>query len=315
MTTIKILELKSEIGAGTHGAGMGIDAIKTAALNKGSLFFGNNEKEEIPNENELLHHPIKYAHARFIEGLTKVYDNMSKAVAQTLIQQQYPIILSGDHASAGATIAGIKMAFPKARLGVIWIDAHADLHTPYTTPSGNMHGTPLAASMNEDNLSQQKNELNPETIRYWKQLKNTGNIIPKILPNDLVIIGLRDYEKEEQALIKKQGIHTIPVPEVRKNGSISTAKKTLQLLDACDMIYLSFDVDSLDPSLSRGTGTPVANGLWEEEAAQLIYSLLAGKKVCSFEITEVNPTLDTKNKMAEIAFGILEQSAKIIKGI
>ncbi len=313
MTTIKILEQKSEIGAGTRGAGLGVDAIKTAAFNRQSTLFSHYPHEEVPNENELLFHPVRHPHARYIEGITKIYDRTSTAVAKTLTQQFFPLVLSGDHSSAGATIAGIKIAYPKSRLGVIWIDAHADLHTPYTSPSGNVHGMPLAISLSEDNLSHKKNELTPEVTNYWEQLKKTGHIAPKVLPQDIVIIGVRDYEKEEDALIREKEIHTFPVAGVREKGSEQIAKATLSLLNDCDLIYLSFDVDSLDPDVSKGTGTPVANGFRKEEASELIFSLLADEKICCFEIAEVNPTLDTENKMAAIAFDVLAKGIEIIK--
>lgn len=313
MGEIKILEIRSEIGAGTRGASLGIEALKTAALNVGNLFFYHHETEEIPNENKLLYHPVKFNHARYIEGMVKIYNRLSRKVTETLKKGQYPLILSGDHASAGATIAGIKSAYPELRLGIVWMDAHADLHTPYTTPSGNVHGMPLAAALNEDNLSYKKREPDTSAIKYWNQLKQSGNITPKIFPHDIIIIAARDCEKEEEALIKTKGIHTITVKEVRKKGAPSIARQTLEKLGTCDLIYLSFDVDSLDPNLSTGTGTPVKEGLWKEEAEQLIVTLLQDPRVCCFELTEINPTLDTKNKMAEMAFDILAKGAEKIK--
>src|SRR5204863_2735786 len=110
---------------------------------------------------------------------------------------------SGDHGTSGGTITGIKMAKPNSKLGVIWIDAHADLHTPYTTPSGNMHGMPLAAAIGEDNEDCKVHDLDEKTMKQWEQLKNFGKISPKILPEDIVFISLRDYEKEEKHLIEK----------------------------------------------------------------------------------------------------------------
>ncbi len=313
MRKIKILEIKSEIGAGTRGSCLGIDAIKTAALNSGDFFFHHHPEVEIPNKNELLYLPVKYPCAQYIEGISDIYNNLSKKVAETLRQKFFPVILSGDHASAGGVIAGIKMATPELRIGVVWIDAHADLHTPYTSPSGHVHGMPLATAINEDNLSCKIRTPDAPAIDHWNQLKQTGGIAPKVSPKDIVIIALRDYEQEEMSLIKEKGIHTISVEELREKKPLSIVEQTFQRLDACDLIYLSFDVDSLDASLSRGTGTPVKNGLWEEEAVQLILSFLQNPKVCGFEITEVNPTLDSENKMAEMAFNILTKGAKIIE--
>jgi arginase len=224
----------------------------------------------------------------------------------------FPIVLAGDHSTGGATISGIKMANPKRKLGVIWIDAHADLHTPYTTPSGNMHGMPLAIALNEDNKACKVHEVDDKTVDYWEKLKNIGKISPKINPEDIVFIALRDFEKEEETLIKKHNIKVIPVAEVRRKGVEQVVRQTLLNLNHCDDIYISFDVDSLDSGISRGTGTPVPNGLREKEAEDLLASLMQNHKICCFEITEVNPTLDKENLMAEIAFNILQRCVNIL---
>ncbi|MFN8246343.1 MAG: arginase [Ferruginibacter sp.] len=222
------------------------------------------------------------------------------------------MVLSGDHSNAGGTIAGIKMAKPKSKLGVIWIDAHADLHTPYTTPSGNMHGMPLATALGEDNLENAVHQLDEKTAKLWNQLKEIGKIGHKVLPEDVVFISLRDFEKEEKSLIEKFGMKVIPTAEVRRNGPENVSRKVLRYLSDCTDIYVSFDVDSLDSAISRGTGTPVSNGLREREAEDLISKFMQNRKVCCFEITEVNPTLDKENLMAEIAFNILQRSVNIL---
>jgi arginase len=222
------------------------------------------------------------------------------------------VILSGDHSTSGGTLAGIKIAKPKSKLGVIWIDAHADLHTPFTTPTGNMHGMPLATAIAEDNEECKAHDLDEKTVRMWEQLKNIGKISPKILPEDIVFISLRDFEKEEKGLIEKYGIKVISTNEVRRNGAESVSRKVLRYLSDCTDIYVSFDVDSLDSSISKGTGTPVSNGLREREAEDLISKFMQSRKICCFEITEVNPTLDKENLMAEIAFNILQRSVNIL---
>jgi arginase len=197
-------------------------------------------------------------------------------------------------------------------LGVIWIDAHADLHTPYTTPSGNMHGMPIATAISEDNLDSKVHDVDDKTIKIWNQLKNIGNLGQKVLPEDVVFISLRDFEKEEKHIIEKYGIKVIPTSEVRRNGAENVSRKVLRYLSDCTDIYVSFDVDSLDSSISKGTGTPVGNGLREREAEDLISKFMQNRKVCCFEITEVNPTLDKENLMAEIAFNILQRSVNIL---
>ena len=141
---IKFVEVKSEIGAGTRGASLGVDAIKVAALDYGSSLFNSNESIDVPNENKMLFEYQGSPYAKRQKGIYAMYERVSKAVADTLKNKMFPIVLAGDHSTAGGTIAGIKAAYPKSKLGVIWIDAHADLHSIFTTPTGNMHGMPLA---------------------------------------------------------------------------------------------------------------------------------------------------------------------------
>ncbi len=312
MRNIKILEIRSEIGAGTRGASLGVDAIKIAALDFMSNLFVNFPSEVIENENRLLYEPVASPYAKRIQGIYTMYDRISSAICDNIKSGLFPIVLAGDHSTAGATIAGLKMARPKRRLGVVWVDAHADLHSPYTTPSGNMHGMPLSISIADDNTESQMHNPDAKTIELWNKLKNLGKIEPKVLPEDIVFIALRDFEKEEEALIKKHNIKVISVSELRKKGVENVVRQSLSHLSNCDDIYVSFDVDSLDSSISRGTGTPVSNGLREREAEDLIASFMQNHKICCFEIAEVNPTLDKENLMAEIAFNILQRSVNLL---
>lgn len=312
MKNIKLIEVPSEIGAGTRGASLGIDAVKIAALDFMSNFFIHFPSEKIPTENHLLYEPIASPYAKRIKGISSMYEKVSKAVSDSIKSNFFPVILSGDHSIAGATIAGIKMAKPKSKLGVIWIDAHADLHTPYTTPSGNMHGMPLASAIADDNLERAVHELDADTKKQWEYLKNIGKISPKVLPEDIVFISLRDYEREEKHLIDKHEIKVVTTNEVRRKGPENIVRAVLRYLADCTDIYISFDVDSLDSSITKGTGTPVSNGLREREAEDLISKFMQNRKVCCFEITEVNPTLDKENLMAEIAFNILQRSVNVL---
>ncbi|MFZ9386628.1 MAG: arginase [Chitinophagaceae bacterium] len=312
MKNIKLIEVPSEIGAGTRGASLGVEAIRIAALDFMSNFFNHFPSEKIPVENKLLYEPIESPYAKRIKGIASLYDRVSKAVSDSIKNNFFPVILSGDHSTSGASIAGIRMAKPKSRLGVIWIDAHADLHTPYTTPSGNVHGMPVAASINDDNKECAVHELDEATIRYWNHLKNIGRIAPKVLPEDIVFISLRDYEKEEARLIDKYGMKVVTTKEVRNKGAENIVRAVLRYLADCTDIYISFDVDSLDSSISKGTGTPVSNGLREREAEDLISKFMQNRKICCFEISEVNPTLDKENLMAEIAFNILQRSVNVL---
>src|SRR5688500_14772424 len=159
MKNIKIIEVPSEIGAGTRGASLGIEAIKIAALDFMSNFFIHFPTEKIPAENKLLYEPIESPYAKRIKGVAAMYEKVSRSVSDSIKNNFFPVVLTGDHSISGATIAGIKMAKPKSKLGVIWIDAHADLHTPFTTPSGNMHGMTLAIEIHEDILEFAKTEM------------------------------------------------------------------------------------------------------------------------------------------------------------
>src|SRR5689334_8917072 len=312
MRNIKLIEVPSEIGAGTRGASLGVEAIKIAAMDFMSNFFIHFPSEKIPVENKLLYEPIESPYAKRIKGIVSMYEKVSRSICETLQSNFFPVVLSGDHSIAGATIAGIRMARPESKLGVIWIDAHADLHTPFTTPSGNVHGMSMAVAINENNKDCAVHDVDEDTVKHWNALKNTGKIPQKVLPEDVVFISLRDYEKEERYLIEKYDMKVVTTKEVRNKGAENVVRAVLRYLADCTDIYISFDVDSLDSAISKGTGTPVSNGLKEREAEDLISKFMQNRKVCCFEITEVNPTLDKENLMAEIAFNILQRSVNVL---
>lgn len=307
MKKIKIIEIKSEIGAGTRGAGMGVDAIKIAALDFGSSFFKRHESVEVPNENKLLMEPVTHDFAKRIQGVLSTGERLAAQIESCCRTEPdvFPIVLAGDHTSAIGVASGIKLAFPEKCLGIIWIDAHADIHSPYTTPSGNMHGMAIAAILGEDNKDHRINNPNHETIEYWEKIKTLGGICPKTNYENIILVSVRDFERQEEYLLKKHNVKNISVGEIRNRGAERIAALMLNSLDACDLIYISFDVDSMDPEISKGTGTPVPGGLTEKEAGNLIYYLLRSKKVCCLEVVEINPTLDKENLMAENAFEIL----------
>lgn len=313
MKTIKVIEVKSEIGAGTRGASMGIDAIKIAALDFGSDFFNTHEVVEIPAGNKSLFDLIHNEYAKHVPEIYEVTERLAAEVKKAAEDPNvFPIILEGDHSNSIGTVAGIKMAFPDKRLGLIWIDAHADIHSPYTTPSGNVHGMAVAAMIANDNLENKVNDPVEESTEYWEKVKNLGGIKPKLLPSDIVYVALRDTEVQEDYQIRKLGIKVYTVAEMRAKGIERAAVEVLNALDKCDIIHVSFDVDSMDPSVSRGTGTPAKDGITAREAGNFISRLLYSKKITSFEIAEVNPTLDQENSMAENAFEILLKAANLI---
>lgn len=312
MRDIKLVEVRSELAAGTRGASMGIDALKVASLDKKSNFFSRFDPINVPDANNYLWRGNDHHYAKYVDGVYEVLQHVHQTIQDLRLNKKFPIILAGDHSTAAGTIMGIKSANPEKRLGVIWIDAHADLHTPYTTPSGNMHGMPLAMCLGIDNLECKVNQPLPGTVGFWEKIKQIGGAEPKILPKDIVFIAVRDTEKPEEYLMKTYGIRNYKVAEIRKRGVAEICEQTLEHLKDCDQIYISFDVDSLDSSISLGTGTPVPDGLTEKEAKEINELLIKDKRVCCWEIVEVNPTLDSENRMAEIGFDILESTTLML---
>lgn len=303
------VKIKSEIAAGTRGASLGIQAMEIAAINDKNTLFKDMPAVELADENHLLHEKVDTPNAIRIEGLKKVLSTLMNGVSEQLENNKFPVVLSGDHSNAAGTIAGIKKAYPDKRIGVVWVDAHGDLHTPYTTPSGNMHGMPVAISLGADNLKNQINDISDKEKKLWDELKALGGIQPKILPSDVVFFAVRDTEEPEDNLAEEHDIKNYKVEEIRYRGIDTCLKEAEDKLSQCDLIYISFDVDSMDCDLiSYGTGTPVQKGLDEEEAYKILHHFLSLEKTTCIEFVEINPLLDNKgNKMAETAFQILKR--------
>lgn len=305
---IKLIKNRSDIGAGTRGADMGIDAIEIAAINKNNNYFTRFEYEDVKTHNESIYNMVRNSFAKRIENVYEQCTRVSKSVKKTLEMDSFPIVLSGDHSSALGTISGIKAAFPDKTLGVIWIDAHADLHSPYTSPSGNVHGMPMAAALGKDNMDCQINEVGRPTEKFWNAMKNLSGKGAKVLPQNLTYFGVRDTEEPEDELMSKLNIKNYMVAEVRYRGIDVCIHETLEKLSDCDMIYISFDVDSMDCDMvSYGTGTPVPKGFDPQEIKTMINRIIESGKVVCLEFVEINPLLDLKgNKMAETAFEVLD---------
>lgn len=309
MANLKIIKNRSDIGAGTRGSDMGIDAIEIAAINAANDYFTRYEYVDLETDNETVYDKVRTTFAKRITHVREQCQRVADAVQIALSEGYFPVVLSGDHSSALGTISGIKAKYPDKRLGAVWIDAHADLHSPHTSPSGNVHGMPLAAAIGEDNTDYQVNEVSEQTALEWQRLKNIGLQEQKVKPEDIILFGVRDTEEAEDKLIEKYGIRNYMVHEVRYRGLQTCVAEAIARLESCDMIYVSFDVDSLDCNLvSMGTGTPVPKGFDPEEAKAIISQLLATHKVVCFEVCEVNPLLDFNgNKMAETAFDVLNE--------
>ena len=307
MNPIKIIKNRSDIGAGTRGSDMGIDAIEIAAINTENDFFNIYPYIDIQTHNETIYNKNKNTFAKRINFVCEQCERLREGVKKELQKGFFPLILSGDHSSALGSLSGIQKANPDKEIGVIWLDAHADIHTPYSTPSGNIHGMPLAAALSIDNKEFSKNKVSDSTEKNWLRMKNMGDKVPLIKPENLIYFGVRDTEKEEDQIIQSKKIKNFSVNDFRNLGLKSCIDQTIDQFVSSDLIYISFDIDALDCDLfSRGTGTPVSKGFLTEEIISIIKEVKDTGKLVALEICEINPLLDNKgNQMAESAFEII----------
>ena len=213
---LRLIEAASEIGAGTRGTSMGMAALRVAAWKHGSELFGHAEESILRDENDVLYEDDRSPNAHHIDGLIRFQSDLAYEVYKYLRNSVFPIVVGGDHSIAIGSVSGTKMAFPAQRLGVVWIDAHADLHTPWTTPSGNVHGMPLALLMQIEKKG--KNRPRVYTMDTGDRLRKIGVNDRKLLPRDLVAIGLRDYAPGERGVIEELRIDVITEAAVRAQG-------------------------------------------------------------------------------------------------
>ncbi|MFM7724873.1 MAG: arginase family protein, partial [Bacteroidota bacterium] len=232
--SLQIIINPSELGAGTRGASLGPSAIQAAARSLDNPLFSEVPWIVLPEYNHLLDRPVVYPLAKRIDGMQKVYQGVSDAIVECVKHGYFPMLIAGDHASAGGSLLGLKNAFPNQRIGVVWIDAHADLHSPYTTPSGNLHGMPLATALGVDNLSCQKNQVDIETSLQWNQLKSHS-----VKSEDLILVGVRSTEPEEEHIIQSENITVFTVPEIRQHGVNEVLDAISNQLKDCDLLYVS----------------------------------------------------------------------------
>lgn len=308
MKPLKIIKNRSDIGAGTRGSDMGVDALEIAAINAQNDFFNRHPFLDVKTHNETIYNKVNHSFAKRIAYVLEQCKRVAAKVQKTLRENYFPLVLSGDHSSALGTLAGLQKAYPKDSIGVIWIDAHTDLHSPWSTPSGNVHGMPLGAALGLDHQQLAINTLEGETKRHWQEMKNLGSHFPLLKPNQLVYFGIRDYEAQEAALLEQLPLKFFDVATCRTFGIEKCVAKALTFLESMDHLYVSFDVDVFDAStVSDGTGTPVANGFSVDEVSQILKAIFTSQKVVALEVAEINPLLDHKgNSMAESAFRVLD---------
>lgn len=231
---------------------------------------------------------IRDPRLKYLSEIVKTSKTLAKKVEGIMNKKYFPLILGGDHATAIGSIAGIASYCKKKNktLGVIWIDAHPDMNTPETTPSGNIHGMPLASALGLGD----------------KRLVNIGGFKPKLKVENVVMIGIRDVDAKEAETIKRLGMSVYTMSEVDKQGIHNIMIKVLEdFKSRVDHIHISFDMDGIDPDYAEGVGTPVPGGLTYREAQLIMEEIAASGSMNSLEVLEVNPILDHKNKTAELA--------------
>ncbi len=298
--TVNIIGFPMDLGSGRRGVDMGPSAIRIAGIetklkklgykvnDSGDIFIQNIE---LQNSRTLGINPkLKY-----LPEILKTTKILAKKVEKVLEQGQFPLCLGGDHSMALGTIAGISSYCrgKKLETGVIWIDAHTDMNTDKTTPSGNIHGMPMAASLGIGN----------------EKLVNLLDFSPKVKPENCVLIGVRSIDLLEKENIKKLGVTVYTMSDIDKLGIHRIIARVLkQFQKNVDHIHVSFDLDAVDPTFAPGVGTPVPGGLSYREAHLLMESIAECGCMSSLEVTEVNPILDNKNKSAEFATNIIASS-------
>ena len=277
-----------DLGAGRRGVDMGPSAIRLAGLEASLERLGYTVQdlgninvpvaEALQNKNGLHYaEPIR-------ETCAAVYEELRK-----IPQEVFPIALGGDHSVSMGTVAGVAQ---RGRTGVLWIDAHADLNTPATSPSGNIHGMPLAHLLGHGD---------PRFLELWG-----GGAV--VWPEDIVFIGLRSLDRAERDFIRQHKIRAYTMKEIDGRGVAEVAVEALDYLQT-ERLHVSFDADVLEPSLAPGVGTPVPGGLTYREAHLLMELLADAERVTSLDLVEVNPILDVKNEtgriMVEMASSLL----------
>ncbi|MGN6645977.1 MAG: arginase [Cytophaga sp.] len=303
-----LVSVPSDIGAQRLGTSLALDALLVADSERANPILKNFTKKVLSSYPEKRGEFGPYAQGKYAKLLSELNNNTAKEIS-AIVKDKYPLIISGDHSNAIGIMAGLREAIGmKKKLGVIWVDAHADLHTPYTTPSGNIHGMSLSASMGYDNVELSRSNIDAGLKPFWEELKHCGasRFTPKIGPEDIFFIGLRDFEIQEYHLIRDYKLNHFSPYDVKAKGLTHILDHAVNYFAGYDAVYVSFDVDVLDTSVSTGTGTPVYNGLLLPEAKQVVDTLKRLNNIRIWEFTEINPLLDNNNSMSKAVIELID---------
>ncbi|MFZ7946957.1 arginase [Neobacillus sp. 19] len=286
---LSIIGMPMDLGQMRRGVDMGPSAIRYAGINERltPLFDEIHDLGDIPiGRPEVV--VDEESNLRNLDLVAEKTSMLAEKVDEAVQSGAFPLVLGGDHSIAIGTLAGVSKHFKN--LGVIWYDAHGDLNTAETSPSGNIHGMPLAASIGLGH----------------KKLTEIGGYAPKVKPENVVIIGARSLDEGERILIKETGIKVYTMHEIDRMGMAKVMEETIAYLkERTDGVHLSLDLDGLDPSECPGVGTPVMGGISYRESHLAMEMLEEAKIITSAEFVEVNPILDEKNKTASVAVGLM----------
>jgi arginase len=279
--TVRIIGIPIDLGQNKRGVDMGPAALRYAGLADRLKRLGL-KVEDAGNILVPVRDAIDTSRRGFVSAIAQVCQVAYLAAGQAISDGAIPIFLGGDHSIAIGTIGGVTAVGDS---GLIWIDAHADFNTPESSPSGNVHGMPLAALLGDGP---------PELI-------SVGRGGAKLKPENVVLIGLRDLDPAEKARLKKSGMLLFSMREIDELGMGKVATAAMHKLADCARIHVSLDVDALDPNEAPGVGTPVPGGLSYREAQLLMEIIADSGRLTSLDIVEINPILDQRNRTAEIA--------------
>ena len=288
---IEIIGAPTAFGQRKLGVNFGPDALRYAGLIERIEDIGHEVIDKGNVQSPVLDMKKYKSEQKGLRNLEEVIafsNNLYESVNETVEKGHFPLILGGDHSLSIGSIAGISKHYEN--LGVIWYDAHGDLNTLESSPSGNIHGMPLRALIGEGD----------------EALTNIGGYKNKVKPENVVLIGMRDLDEGEKKYIKEAGILTYTMADIDRLGMGQVISETIEYLkDKTDGIHLSLDVDALDPVETPGTGTIVPGGATYRESHLAMEMLHESKLIVSADLVEVNPLIDEYNKTARLAIGLM----------
>ncbi len=283
---IRIIGVPMDLGASRRGVDMGPSALRVAGLQSRLKQLGRQVEDvgnvAVPQAEE---QPYGEKKARYLDEITQTCKGLAEMVLKTLDEDMIPLVLGGDHSIAVGTVAGAAAHFNKTgkRIGVIWLDAHGDMNTPESSPSGNVHGMPLAAIMGYGP---------PELI-------DLAGIKPMVEARNVVLVGIRDLDSKERRFAKESGVHVFTMRDIDERGMREVMAEALRFAgDDTAGIAVSLDMDFVDPSDAPGVGTPVRGGVTYREAHLALEMIADSRSMVSFELVEINPVIDLHNTTA-----------------